>query len=148
MQINVKRLSEEAKIPTKAYIGDAGFDLYCSIKDCFGETIMLWPEDGPLIIQTDIAMEIPEGYFGLICDRSSLGSRGLKVMGGVIDSRYLGNVKVCLTNVGNEAVEIKHQDRVAQLVILPVPNIHLIEVDHLGDSQRGEKGFGSSNAKS
>lgn len=147
MQINIKHLTKKAKTPTKAYIGDAGFDLYCSIEDTFGKSVVLWPEDGAIVIPTDIAMEIPEGYFGMICDRSSLGSRGLKVMGGVIDAKYLGNVKVCLTNVGNEAVEIKHGDRVAQLVVLPVPNIHLIEVDHLGDSQRGEKGFGSSDAR-
>lgn len=145
VQINIKRLNSEAKIPTKAHTVDAGFDLYCSIKDTFGTSIFLWPEDGPVIIPTNISMQIPEGYFGLICDRSSFGSKGIKVFGGVIDSGYLGDIKVCLCNVGNEGFRISHGDRIAQLLILPVPNVHFIEVDSLGETDRGDKGFGSSN---
>ncbi len=144
MQINIKLLSNYAKIPTKAHIGDAGFDLYSS------SPTNHWPTDTILPfeirkIPIDIALEIPEGYFGLICDRSSLGMSGVKVMGGVIDSTYRGNVYVCLLNSSTEPYHIKHGSKVAQLLILPVPIVHFIEVNELTKTDREKKGFGSTN---
>lgn len=143
MQINFKKLSSHAIIPTKAHIGDAGFDLYASFPNIHWPTRTILPNE-ICKIPTDIALEIPEGWCGIICDRSSLGSCGLKVMGGVIDSSFRGNIIVCLMNLSDNNVVIDNGFKVAQLLILPVPNVHLIETTDLSLTHRNTKGFGST----
>lgn len=136
MELNVKRLSPDAILPTKAHDSDAGFDLYASV-DAF-------VAGSPVKIKTDIAMEIPLGYFGMICNRSSLGSQGLQVYGGICDNAYRGEILIMLATNHGGWYTIKKGDKIAQMVILPVPQVEVIEVEELGESERGNKGFGSS----
>jgi len=90
-------------------------------------------------------MAIPVGNVGLIWDKSGLSRKqGLKVLGGVIDSGYRGEIVITLINLGNKKYEIKKGDKIAQMLIQPVHSVEIVEVDSLDDTARGEKGFGSS----
>lgn len=145
LELKVRKLHPEAKLPTKAYASDAAFDLYvCKVGS--------WTTGrGVYVLKTGIAVEIPEGYYGQIACRSSLGKVGYAVLGGVIDSSYRGEVSVMLTRVNEVPLDylspmnhFRPGDRVAQLLILPVPQVVIVEVDELSDSERGEGGFGST----
>ena len=142
-KLRVKKLSETAILPTKANDNDAGFDLYAD------EDVRLY--DGPNTISTSIALEIPEGYVGLIWPRSGMAVRhGIDVLAGVIDSGYRGEIKVCL-EVANRLedrpmYEVKKGDKIAQILIQEVPRFEVIEAESLSDSNRGAKGFGSSGS--
>jgi dUTP pyrophosphatase len=137
--LKVKKLKPEAKLPTKNNLSDAAFDLYAS------EGINV-PNSQVTKINTGIAVEIPKGYYGQIFDRSSMGAKGLTVFGGVIDSGYRGEVIVCLHNTAKDFSwhTVSPGDKIAQMVILPVPEMQVVEVQELEESDRGEKGFGSS----
>jgi dUTP pyrophosphatase len=140
--INVKRLTESAKIPTKANEADAGWDIYSD------EDVII-NANTQRLISTGISIEIPNGMVGLIWPRSGLAVKhGVDVFAGVVDSGYRGEVKVCLFNAGSvwttPRVEIAKGDRIAQILFQPVPSFHLQEVDSLDDTDRGEGGFGSS----
>lgn len=137
MELKIKKLSPDAILPTKAYFNDAGFDLY-AIEDAQLETLT------PVLISTGISMEIPQGFFGSIRDRSGLGSKGIHVCGGVVDSSYRGNVKVVLVNSSIHNYYIHKGDRIAQIIIQPCLLPEIIEVDELTPSNRGEGGFGST----
>jgi len=138
MDIYVKRLSAKGTVPTKANSSDAGWDLYSS------EDAIIDPSKSELI-STDISMAIPEGYVGLIWDRSSMAAkRGLHRFAGVIDSGYRGEIKVCLWNSSDKYSVIKKGERVAQLLFHRVPSFSLKEVESLDDTERGKGGFGSS----
>ncbi|MCK5026890.1 MAG: dUTP diphosphatase, partial [Candidatus Pacebacteria bacterium] len=92
-----------------------------------------------------IAMEIPEGYVGLIWDKSGLAiKQGLKVLGGVIDSGYRGEVMVGMINLTNKTYTIAEGHKVAQMIIQKTEMVEIEEVEELSDAQRGDKGFGSS----
>jgi dUTP diphosphatase len=136
--IKIKKLDNlNAKIPTKNKL-DAGWDLYSSEDNYIehGDTIT---------IKTDISIVIPQGFYGQIFDRSGIAfNRRLHTMGGVIDSSYRGEIKIIITNLGLLTQVINKGDRIAQLVILPVPEVELVEVDSLENTERGNKGFGSS----
>lgn len=134
LTLKVKRLTETAKLPTKAKDGDAAFDLYSdepSVECHFGHPI-----------RTGIAAEIPDGYFGLVLGRSSVAKRGADVIAGVIDSGYRGEWHVQIH--GFTKVEFERGDKIGQVVILPVPQVEVVEVDELSPSARGSGGFGSS----
>jgi dUTP pyrophosphatase len=104
-----------------------------SIKDVFASKV-----------KTGISLEIPEGYYGLILDRSSMGSKLIKTLGGVIDCGYRGDVTVCLMNLSFFSYVVKAGDKIAQIVINKVEFDDIEEVEELAESERGEKGFGSS----
>jgi dUTP pyrophosphatase len=141
MKLKVKKLNNEAKLPVKKRKGDAGFDLY-SLED-----VELKPGERKLV-STGIAIEIPYGYFGLIKDRSGLAVKnGLHCLAGVVDSNYRGEIKVVLINLGNEPVKLEKHSRIAQLLIIPVPDFEIEEVNELSETERNEKGFGSSGLK-
>jgi len=135
--IQVKKVNPDAKLPSKAHDTDAGFDLYAEKYSSIsaGET---------RLIGTGIAMAIPRGYVGLIWDRSSMGVKGLHRFGGVIDSDYRGEIKVCIHNASQESYTIGEGDKIAQLIIQAAPSFFLKEVDSLEETERGGKGFGSS----
>lgn len=133
LTIKFRKLHPDAKAPTKAHNLDAGWDLYAS--DC----VVI--HGG--VVPTGIAVEIPPGYYGQICGRSGLASKGVFPTGGVIDCTYRGEIGVIL-NCRYPSQVIKRGDKIAQLVILPVPQVEFVEVEELGVSERGEKGFGSS----
>lgn len=145
LKLKVKKLHPDAKLPTKAYESDAAFDLYL----CGDNS---WQTGrGVYILRTGIAVEIPEGYYGQIACRSSLGRGGYVVLGGVIDSSYRGEVCVMLTRMNELASHNTHPsivftpgDRIAQLLILPVPQVEVVEADELSSSERGTGGFGST----
>ena len=136
--IQVKLLSENAVMPTKTHVNDAGWDLYSSVG---GEILSGYRK----LLPTGVAMAIPAGYYGRIADRSGNAYRsGVHVLAGVIDSSYVGELKVLLVNLSGETFEFKQGDRVAQLVITPICTMPLISVSDLDETSRGSSGFGSS----
>lgn len=131
------KLHERGQAPTQGRDGDAGYDLYASHShNCYKGVVTK--------VRTGIAVEIPEGMVGVIMDRSGMGAKGFKVMGGVIDSNYRGEVMVCLFNASQGTHRVEIGDRVAQMVVVPCSSEGFVEVTELTDSERGEKGFGSS----
>lgn len=136
--IQIKKLNEDATIPTKANKTDAGYDLY-SIED------YEIPRECKKGIRTGISMAIPDGYVGLIWPRSGLAAKyAIDTLAGVIDSGYRGEVIVLLQNHGPANVKINKGDRVAQILFQSIAQLPLLEVKDLEESDRGENGFGSS----
>ena len=139
MIIQIKKLGDDATIPTKSNISDAGWDLYSS-----GMATIVYPHERKLI-STDISIAIPDGYCGLIWPRSGLSvNSGIDILAGVIDSGYRGEVKVCMLNTSDTLVHIHPGDRVAQLIIQKVEDVSFTEVKNLDDTSRGDGGFGST----
>ena len=136
--IEVQRLKQNATIPTKANLTDAGFDLYV----CTEKEIILNPKESKLI-PTGIAMALPRNHAGLIWDRSSMGVKGIHRFAGVVDSGYRGEIKVCLYNSHARPYTINSGDRIAQILIQKVDNFYLREVVDLNETDRGSGGFGS-----
>jgi dUTP pyrophosphatase len=141
IEIPITRLREEAVLPRQAYPGDAGFDLAAC------ESITLGPGERALV-STGLAVAIPEGYAGFVQPRSGLAARhGISVVNspGLVDSGYRGELRVALLNTdAKESFTVERGMRIAQLVVLAVPEISLLEVDELEPSERGVRGFGSS----
>ncbi len=130
-------------MPQRAYTGDAGLDL----ASC--ERVELGPGERALV-GTGLAVAIPEGYAGFVQPRSGLAARhGLTVVNspGLVDSGYRGELRVVLLNTDRtEPFVVEPGMRIAQLVVLQVPELELVEVDQLPSSERGVRGFGSSTA--
>jgi len=142
MNINIKKLTPSATIPTKTHLVDAGYDLYADN----AEPIMI-PAHTTVKIPTNIAMEIPVGYWGGVYARSGTATkRGLAPANkvGVIDASYRGNVIVALHNHLDEPQIVECNERIAQLVIIPCLYYDFNEVDTLDNTERGEGGFGST----
>ncbi|HVW47118.1 MAG TPA: dUTP diphosphatase [Solirubrobacterales bacterium] len=141
MELPVIKLSDDAVVPTRAHPGDAGLDLYST------ETAHLGPGER-WSVGTGIALEIPEGYAGLVLPRSGLArEHGIALVNapGLIDAGYRGEVRVLLLNTDPaETVRIEAGARIAQLVLTPVAIADAVEVAELGESARGEGGFGST----
>lgn len=131
------RVDDQQFLPQRAHATDAGADLR-STENC---TIVYGEQK---LIDTGVAVKIPEGYGGFVFNRSSQGKRGITIPHsvGVVDSDYRGNIKVILKNLGDQPYEIKVGDRVAQLVIMPVLLCGF--VDMWNDTERGANGFGST----
>lgn len=145
MNVKVKRLNEQAVIPHYAHIGDAGLDLTA--------TSMTFDDNGCIVYGTGLAMEIPEGYVGLVFPRSSIANKGLTLTNcvGVIDSNYRGEIMAKFKPTryfqlpnSNEPQIYKVGERIAQLIIMPYPSIELVEANELSDTDRGEGGYGST----
>lgn len=142
MTINIKKLNNNATIPTSGSKYAAGYDLYACIDG--GEIIA--PND-TIKIKTGIALQIPQEFFGAIFARSGIATNmGLRPANcvGVIDSDYRGEIIVAIHNDSNQAQVIRHGDRIAQLVIMPYLPVEFNEVESLDDTERGDGGFGSS----
>jgi dUTP pyrophosphatase len=141
IELEVMRLREEAVVPERAYAGDAGLDL----TTC--ERLELPPGERA-VAPTGLAVAIPEGYAGFVQPRSGLAARsGIAVVNspGLIDTGYRGEIRVVLLNTDRERTFVAEPgDRIAQLVVLPVPELAVREVDELPPSERGVRGFGSS----
>jgi dUTP pyrophosphatase len=136
-KIEVLKVSSEATLPTRAHPEDAGMDMY-SLED-----VILEPSQGK-VTKTGIAMAIPQGFVGMVADRSSLAKRGVKTAGGIIDAGYRGEIMICLWNISGEPIQLKRGERIAQLLILPIATPAVVEVAKLDDTQRGVGGFGST----
>lgn len=137
-ELQILRVSAEATLPTRAHPDDAGLDLY-SLED-----VIVEPAQGK-VTKTGIAIALPQGFVGLVADRSSLAKRGIKTAGGVIDAGYRGEIHIVLWNISGAAIHLKRGERIAQLLILPIATPAPVEVKKFdGETARGEKGFGSS----
>ena len=141
IDLPVRRLREDAVLPERAYSGDAGLDLAAC------ERHELAPGDRA-VVGTGLAVAIPDGYAGFVQPRSGLAARhGLTVVNapGLIDSGYRGEIRVVLLNTdAAETFVVEPGMRIAQLVVLPLPELELVEVEELPESERGVRGFGSS----
>ncbi|MGN0448246.1 MAG: dUTP diphosphatase [Acutalibacteraceae bacterium] len=143
--IRIKKLRDNAKIPTYGTAFSAGADLYA----CLDTSVTIEAGETKLI-PTGLAFEIPEGLGGFVYARSGLASkRGIAPANkvGVIDSDYRGEVMVALYNHGKEAQIIEPQERIAQMVIMPYVSANFILSDDLDDTDRGAGGFGSTGVK-
>jgi len=140
-ELRVRRLDEHARLPTRAYPGDAGLDLYAL------EAAELAP-GARASVRTGIAVEIPDGHAGLVLPRSGLAARhGIALVNapGLIDAGYRGEIVVLLLNTDRElTVALAAGERVAQLVLIRIETPNVREVDVLALSERGSGGFGSS----
>jgi dUTP pyrophosphatase len=140
MVLKLKKMHPDAVVPPKPYAGDAGIDL-CSV-----EEVVIAPR-GRARVPTGIAVELPQGTVGLVWDKSSLShDKGLKVLGGVIDQGYRGEIRMCLANLSDEPQTIHKGQKAAQMLVQKVEHVSIEEVDALSESERGEKGWGSSGA--
>jgi dUTP pyrophosphatase len=137
ISFKVKKLADNATLPTKDNPSDAGIDIYTN------ESYTLAPGERHLFT-TGIAVEFPEGNVALLWDRSGLGSKGLHRLAGVIDSGYRGEWKVVLLNTTQEPFEIKAGDKIIQCILQKFTPAQIEEVTDLSDTARGDKGFGSS----
>jgi dUTP pyrophosphatase len=148
LKLKMKKLINDAILFNKTFESDAGYDLYAA------EDMKL--KKGKVKkIKTNIAIEIENSteipvfedkkYFGLICDRSSIGSLGIKTLGGVIDKNYRGSIDVLLIKLTKKKHIIKKGDKIAQIIFLPLLDIkETIEADELSTTDRNENGFGST----
>jgi dUTP diphosphatase len=143
VELPFKRLDPAAELPAQAHAGDAGFDL-CSIID-----VEVLPGERAMV-PTGLSVAIPDGHAGLVLPRSGLASRqGLTLANapGLIDSGYRGEITCAVVNLDrDQAVKIRRGDRIAQLVVLALPQILPSWVDELPPSTRGDSGFGSTGA--
>jgi dUTP pyrophosphatase len=146
MKVNIKKLHPNAIIPKYAKPGDAGMDLYVADFEFVLDEDLEDYRVG-LKIDSGIAVEIPEGYVGLVFPRSSIKSTGNRLSNsvGVIDSGYRGSIKAYFDIIDQELEDYTIGDRFAQLMIIPYPPIEFEEVDELSTTERGEGGFGSTN---
>jgi len=141
IELAIRRLRDDAVLPERAYAGDAGLDLAACerVELAAGERAT---------VPTGLAVAIPEGFAGFVQPRSGLAARhGLTVVNspGLVDSGYRGELRVVLLNTDrSEPFVVEPGMRIAQLVVLPVPELELVEVEELPESERGVRGFGSS----
>jgi len=133
----IRRLDPHAVLPTRAHADDAGLDLY-GLEDA-----TIAPGAGTLL-RTGVAVAVPAGHVGLVCDRSSLARRGLKTAGGVIDAGYRGELGVVVWNISPEPQHVKRGERVAQLLVIPIATPAPVETNELDATVRGAGGFGST----
>ena len=141
IELPVRRLRPDAQVPTRAYAGDAGIDLAAC------ERVELAPGERALV-PTGLAVAIPAGYAGYVQPRSGLATKhGISFVNtpGLVDSGYRGELLVNLLNTDpREPFVVEPGMRIAQLVVLAVPEVEPVEVEELPDSERGDRGFGSS----
>lgn len=138
MKIKIKKVHADAQIPKYAHGGDAGMDLYLN------EPIELEPGERKSI-PLGISVEIPEGYVGLIWDKSGLSHKyGIKIFGGVIDSSYRGEIHAGVMNLSDKYFKFEKGHKIAQFVIQKVERVVFEEVGELSDSSRGQGGLGST----
>lgn len=137
MNVNIKRLHEDAIIPKYAKKGDAGLDLTA--------TDVSTDQYGCFTYHTGLAIEIPKGYVGLLFPRSSVYKTGQTLTNcvGVIDSGYRGEIMMKFSLSSNRN-EYQIGDRIGQLIILPYPQVHFVEVKELSNTERGDGGYGST----
>jgi dUTP pyrophosphatase len=140
MKIKIKKLKENAKMPSYAHPGDVGMDLYAM------ETVTIKPMEHYRFFH-GFAMEFPEGNAGIIMDKSSISKAGLVHMGGVFDAGYRGEYNTHLVNLSDKPYTVEEGDKVSQLVIVPVAIVEIEETDTLSESSRGMGAFGSTGKK-
>jgi dUTP pyrophosphatase len=142
IELPIRRLRDDAVLPERAYAGDAGLDLAACDRHELGPGVRA-------VVGTGLAVAIPEGYAGFVQPRSGLAARhGITVVNapGLVDSGYRGEIQVILLNTdAHHPFVVEPGMRIAQLVVLPVPEVELAEMEELPESERGVRGFGSSS---
>lgn len=138
MKVKIKKLDRSAVIPKYAKEGDAGLDLTA--------TAYKVNEKGQYIYTSDLALEIPDGYVGLLFPRSSICKKDLEMTNsvGVIDSNYRGPIKSVFNPTCEDPEVYELGERFAQLIIIPYPKIEFEEVEELSETERGSGGYGST----
>ncbi len=137
MKIEVLKIRADAKLPVYGHKGDAGLDLF----SC--EDLVLEPGEARPV-PTGIKMAIPQGYVGLVWDKSGISLKSVHRLAGVIDAGYRGEVRVVLINLGREPFVIGKGTKIAQLLVQPVISVEVVETRALDETTRGEGGFGST----
>lgn len=138
MQLRIKKLHSDAKIPSYAHPGDAGMDVFVL------ESLTLTPGERGLV-RTGISLEFPEGYVLLVWDKSGISTKhGIKTLAGVIDSGYRGEIQIGVVNLGQETHTFEAGSKVAQILVQPIVTAEIQEVEDLSETSRGEGGFGST----
>lgn len=140
MNIKVKKLHPEAKLPSRAHETDSGADL-------FALEYTEIPPRSSVKVRTGIAVELPEGTSGCIWGKSSVESKGIKVMAGLVDAPYRGEILICMYNLTDKPFIFEKGQKAAQLVVLPTLYPSFEESKELSDTKRGEGGFGSTGAR-
>jgi dUTP pyrophosphatase len=136
--LKVKKISKNAELPEYALESDVGFDLRANEEVTIGSM-------EHKAIKTGIAIEVPEGYVGLIRDRAGIITKmGVHTVAGTFDPAYRGEVSIILTNFGDEEVVIEEGMRIAQMIIIPVEKVKITEAKDLSETKRGKRGFGST----
>lgn len=139
MKLEVKKLDPRAKLPAYEHPGDAGLDFYAL------EDFVVPAHSRKPGIRTGVAVAIPEGYVGLFWDKSGLAAKhGLKVMAGVIDAGYRGELLLTLLNTSDSDYEFKAGEKVMQMLVQNVERAEVAEVQELSATSRGQGGFGST----
>lgn len=138
MELKIKQLDPELPVPSYAYDGDAAFDLYAR------ETMEIKPGER-IAMPSGVAMAIPAGYAGLVWDKGGISNKGgVKVLGGVFDTGYRGEVIIGLINLSQESYLFERGHKMAQMLIQKIEHVDIKIVDSLDDTERGENRFGSS----
>lgn len=147
IEVKFKKLHEDAKLPRRWSEESVGWDLHAYHKSETGRGIkrVVAPYN-TINFSTGIAIEPPPGYFVMVCTRSGLAKHGVFVTNapGIIDPDYRGEIQVLLHNGGFQPFYVEHEDRIAQIVVVPATTIKVVEVTELSSTERGEKGFGST----
>jgi dUTP pyrophosphatase len=137
MELKVKKIQKDARLPSYGHKGDAGLDLFSSIDFVL--------EEGQVeAIPTGIKVAVPDGYVGLVWDKSGVSLRAVHRLAGVIDSGYRGEVKVVMINLSEKPFAIEKGMKIAQMLVQPITIVHVVEAEDLDDTSRGEGGFGST----
>ncbi len=137
MELKVKKVRMDAKLPQYGHTGDAGLDLFSSIDFVL--------EKGQVeAIPSGVKVAIPDGYVGLIWDKSGVSLKGVHRLAGVIDSGYRGEVKVVMINLSDKPFAIDKGMKIAQMLVQPITMVRVVETKDLDDTSRGEGGFGST----
>ena len=147
MEVKIKKVFEDAVVPTRGSAQAAGYDLY-AYKPGDKDAVYIQPHT-TLMVHTGIAAAVPEGYFGAVFARSGLAKKqGLRPANavGVCDTDYRGEIMVALHNDSNESQLIHHGDRIAQFVIIPYLPVEFSEANELDETERGSGGFCSTGA--
>jgi len=137
MELKVKRIHPDAKLPIYGHPGDAGLDLF-SIADrelAPGEVFA---------VPTGVQIAVPPGHVGLVWDKSGISLKGVHRLAGVIDAGYRGEIQVVMINLGGTPFAIRKGMKIAQMLVQPVTSVTVVESDALDDTSRGEGGFGST----
>lgn len=138
MKLSIKKLYPDTKTPTYAHPGDVGFDMYAQ------ERVEIAPGKR-VTVGVGFAIAIPDGYAGLVWDKSGLShKRGLKTLGGVYDAGFRGEINTGLLNTSDEIQIIEKGDKIGQMLIQAVTRVQFVEVDELDETERGSGQFGST----
>jgi len=137
MELKTKKIHPAAKLPAYGHPGDAGLDLFSCVDESLGPGEVK-------AIPTGLEMAIPEGYVGLIWDKSGLSLEAVHRLAGVVDAGYRGEVRVVLANLGRGTFKISQGMKIAQMLIQPVQSVRVVESATLEETSRGRGGFGST----